>query len=81
MTMTYSELRNALRESDECFFCTLERTLRQKHAEHYLYERIMDPHSRDVIVVRRGFCNHYFFTLLWEAGKQEVRTVLEFIRE
>ena len=69
LEITYVEIREALESSGECFLCTLERDLEQKYTDHYLYEEVMASASRAKIVASRGFCNHHFYEMLYEAGK------------
>ncbi len=67
--LTRSEIRDALKSSDECFLCALERVLEQEYVEHYLCECVMDPASRAEVVASRGFCNHHSHIMLAEVAK------------
>jgi hypothetical protein len=69
MDLVSYEIRDVLKRSGECFLCTLEGELEQKYVEHYLYEQVMDPVSREAIVASRGFCNYHAYLMFSETAK------------
>jgi len=61
--LAYYELRDELRKSAHCAFCSLERKATHKFFDGLLYEKVTDRDMRAALVRSQGFCPRHSHVL------------------